>query len=176
MRRALQLEPNSTPVLITSAVSPYFQRNYDLAIERLNPLRDLAEATPVVPILLAAIFTQMGRYPEAVAIADKVIGPSDADSGWLGIRGYVHARAGDRKEALRILADLDERSRHQYVAPTNLALIHAGLGDKDRAFALLDTAVAVRDASLASLKVDPLWDALRPDARFTRLLSRMNFD
>jgi serine/threonine protein kinase/tetratricopeptide (TPR) repeat protein len=176
LRRALQLEPNSTPVLITSAVSPYFQRNYDLAIERLNPLRDLAEATPVVPILLATIFTQMGRYPEAVAIADKVIGPSDADSGWLGIRGYVHARAGDRKEALRILADLDERSRHQYVAPTNLALIHAGLGDKDRAFALLDTAVAVRDASLASLKVDPLWDALRPDARFTRLLSRMNFD
>jgi serine/threonine protein kinase/tetratricopeptide (TPR) repeat protein len=176
LRSALQLEPNSTPVLFASAISPWFQHDYGQAIERLTPLGNLSELTAVVPIALATIYTQMGRYPEAVAAVDKVVGPSDADSGWLGIRGYVHARAGDRKEALRILADLDERSRRQYVAPTNLALIHAGLGDKDRAFALLDTAVAVRDASLTSLKVDPLWDTLRPDARFTKLLGRMNLD
>ncbi|HZR09396.1 MAG TPA: protein kinase, partial [Myxococcales bacterium] len=176
LRRALQLEPGSTPVLIMSATAPYFQRNYNAAIERLSPLRELPEAQPIVPILLATIYAQMGRYPDAVGIVDKVIDRADADSGWLAIRGYVHAKAGDRKEALRIVADLEERSRHQYVAPSNLALVDAALGDKDRAFALLDTAVTVRDAALASLKVDPLWDSIRADPRFTRLLIRTNFE
>jgi serine/threonine-protein kinase len=51
--------------------------------------------------------------------------------------------------------------------------LYGTLGEKDRAFALLDQAYADRDWMLRDVKVSPLWDPLRGDARFTALLQRM---
>ena len=51
--------------------------------------------------------------------------------------------------------------------------IYAMLGDKDRAFALLDRAYAEKDWMLRDVKVSPIWDPLRKDPRFSRLLSQM---
>jgi serine/threonine-protein kinase len=175
LARALQLEPTSMPILIISSSMPYFRRDYDKAIEQLTRLLDVA-ADPFVPLLLAVTYLEKGRAPDALAVVDKTTGPSDDDSGWLALRGYVHARAGDRNEALRVLAELERRAQRQYVAPANLALVHAGLGNANQAFAILDEGCAVRDATLASVKVDPLWDGLRQDPRFPKLLQRMNFE
>ena len=57
-----------------------------------------------------------------------------------------------------------------------LAALYALTGDKDRAFALLDKAYAERDWSLRDLKVSPVWDPLRSDPRFSRLLKRVNLE
>lgn len=57
----------------------------------------------------------------------------------------------------------------------SVALIHAGLGEKDQAFEWLEKAYAVRDQGLANLKVFPTLDPLRSDPRFARILRRMNF-
>ena len=52
-------------------------------------------------------------------------------------------------------------------------MLHAGLGEPDAAFEWLDRALDDRRGWLAYLKVEPLLDPLRSDARFTRLLERM---
>jgi hypothetical protein len=49
------------------------------------------------------------------------------------------------------------------------------LGEKDLAFTWLDKAYKEHDPQLFQVKVDPLWDNLRSDPRFTELLKRMNF-
>ena len=54
--------------------------------------------------------------------------------------------------------------------------VYGRLGDKDRAFALLDTAVAERDLFVRELKVSPMWDSLRTDPRFRQFLKRVNLD
>jgi hypothetical protein len=56
-----------------------------------------------------------------------------------------------------------------------VALIHAGLGEKDQAFEWLERAYEERDKGLLFLRIDPPLDPLRSDPRFQDLLRRMNF-
>jgi TolB-like protein/Tfp pilus assembly protein PilF len=176
LARALQLDPASMPIRIIIAANRYFRRDYDQAIDQLTKLRELAVDQPIVPLLLAATYLHKGRNADAVATVDETVSQNDGNSGWLSIRGYIHARAGDRTEALRVLAELEQRGQREFVARADLALIHSGLGNVDKSFALLNDAHARREPTLASLKVDPLWDSLRSDPRFRRLLSRANFE
>jgi hypothetical protein len=60
--------------------------------------------------------------------------------------------------------------------PGILAALYGRLGDKDRAFALLDTALAEHDLVVRELKVSPMWDSLRTAPRFATLLKRVNLD
>jgi serine/threonine-protein kinase len=173
--RALQLEPTSRPIIIVSALNSYYRRDFDRAIERLNGLLEIGADAPTVHALLSASHMEKGHYAQAVAIIDKAIG-ADGDIGWLGVRGFVHARAGDRAGAMSVLAGLEKRAQREFVPPASLAMIHAGLGDNERAFALLDHAYEVGDGMLMALKVEPLWDSLRPDPRFESLLARLKFE
>ena len=59
--------------------------------------------------------------------------------------------------------------------PYAIALVHAGLGERDAALASLDRAHEARDIHLVFLPVDPRWDAYRSDPRFTALVERCGF-
>jgi hypothetical protein len=74
------------------------------------------------------------------------------------------------------LAELEERSKREYVPPTALALIYTGLGNKDQAFAWLDRAYAERDTWLLHMKSHSAFDTLRSDPRFTPLLKQMHLE
>jgi Flp pilus assembly protein TadD len=84
--------------------------------------------------------------------------------------GYVYAVSGSKAEARKILAELQHLSEHSYVPATDMALIYAGLGEKDKAFARLDKAYEEHSFSLSNLKVEPRFDPLRSDPRFADLL------
>ena len=97
-------------------------------------------------------------------------------SRYAGELGYAYAMSGQRAEALGMLADLERRSEHEYVSPSARALIYMGLRDKELAFVWLDRAYADRDWRLRELKAYPLFDSLRSDPRFTRLLKQMHLE
>jgi len=67
----------------------------------------------------------------------------------------------------------EEQSRSVYVDPANIAANFAIAGDKDSTFAWLEKAASEKSAFLAYLKVDPSFDGVRSDPRFTALLKRM---
>jgi hypothetical protein len=48
-----------------------------------------------------------------------------------------------------------------------------GLGDVDGAFAALDRAAEDRDPAVASVGVDPRFEPLRAEARYTSLAARL---
>ena len=54
-----------------------------------------------------------------------------------------------------------------------LAVIYLALGEKDQAFDWMQKAYDDHSAWLVYLKVDPLFDSVRQDARFTDLLRRI---
>jgi hypothetical protein len=56
-----------------------------------------------------------------------------------------------------------------------MALIHAGLGERERALLWLERAYSARDVHLVYLTVDPKWDSYRADPRFEALLVRCGF-
>jgi hypothetical protein len=66
-------------------------------------------------------------------------------------------------------------SNERYVPPYAMALVCAGLGDREAMFAFLDQAFAARDVHLMYLPVDMKWDAYRTDRRFGDLLVRCGF-
>jgi hypothetical protein len=93
----------------------------------------------------------------------------------MALRGHVLARLGRAAEARDIVKTLEALSRERYVPPYTIALVHAGLGERDAAFASLDRAYEARDVHLVFLPVDPRWDAYRSDPRFRALVERCGF-
>jgi tetratricopeptide (TPR) repeat protein len=87
--------------------------------------------------------------------------------------GNAYARAGRTSEARECIRKI--LKEHADVATYSVALIHAGLGEKDQAFEWLEKAYAERDQGFAFLKVDPALDPLRSDPRFHEILRRMKF-
>jgi len=69
---------------------------------------------------------------------------------------------------------LKESSQHSYVSPYSFAVIYAGLGEKDQAFAWLETAFNERSYFMAVyLPTDARLDSLRADPRFAALKRRV---
>jgi hypothetical protein len=81
------------------------------------------------------------------------------------------AVAGDRHEAVALIARLEATARHTYVPGYHLALAHAGLDNRDRAFEQLARAAEDRDPSLVDLSVEPRFEPLRRDQRYASFLS-----
>ena len=90
--------------------------------------------------------------------------------------GYAYGAAGDRARAMATIEELKKRSVHGYVPPFNLAIVHLGLGDLDRAMYLLEQASADDSQWMMYLKVDRIFDPLRTNPRFIALMKKENFD
>jgi serine/threonine-protein kinase len=64
-------------------------------------------------------------------------------------------------------------SRTRYISPVFSALVSMGMGDKTRAFALLDKAYEERSEWMMVLKTEPEFDPLRGDPRFQALIEKV---
>jgi tetratricopeptide (TPR) repeat protein len=113
-----------------------------------------------------------GHYHIFKFTADHLVGDIPFYSSWLG-RAY--ALAGQRDEAAKILAQLEELSQRMYVSTFHCANVHLGLGDNDQAIVYLEKAFEEHSLWLYYIKADPSMDPLRDDPRFQNLLARMNF-
>jgi hypothetical protein len=59
------------------------------------------------------------------------------------------------------------------MSPYSVALIHAGLGDRDQVLAWLDKAYVERSDNMPYLRLEPMLDGLRSDHRFAALVARV---
>ena len=91
----------------------------------------------------------------------------------MALLGRLYAVSGKRDEALRTLVELKLMAMHRYVADYSLALVYAGLGEKDQAFQLLEKSYRDHTVDMLTLYYDPLIDSLRSDPRFTDLERRV---
>jgi hypothetical protein len=124
--------------------------------------------------LLAHVFQGKGTYDEAILERQRAVELFDGAPFAVAELGGTYAAAGKATDARRILGELHDLSRSQYVSAHAIALIHTGLGELDEAFLWLDRAYSERCSILAWIKVDPRLDPLRSDPRFESLLRRMN--
>lgn len=122
---------------------------------------------------LGSAYAAKGMQREALAEFEQYVQLDRGSPRSIAWRGYAHARLNERREALRDLDQLKALSKQRYVPAVSVAIIYAGLGDKDQAFAWLEKAYAEHVYSLVLLKVSPWWDPLRSDPRYADLLRRM---
>ncbi len=174
-KRALELEPLSSIINFELGAAFYYVHDYDNAIEQFQKTLELDPNFPPVYQVLPAAYEQKGMYSEAIAQFKKAPsqkGGSEWSLSKAGL-GHVYAVTGKKSEARTVLDELTQASEQEYVPATSMALIYAGLGDKDQAFAWLDKAYEQRAFQLQWIKIEPRWDNLRSDPRFQDLLRRI---
>lgn len=89
--------------------------------------------------------------------------------------GCAYAAEGDSYQARKIAADLEVRSRNQYVSPEALARLYLSLGANAVAMAKLETAYRMHVDTLNNIYAEPCYDKLRSDHQFEALLRQMHF-
>src|SRR5260370_32031082 len=73
------------------------------------------------------------------------------------------------------LRKITEQRARLKLYPYFVATFFAELGEKDKAFAMLNEALETKDQHINQLKVDPFMDPLRDDPRFQEVLKRAGF-
>ena len=172
-KRAQELDPLSLNINTIVARRFYDARQYDQAIEQCQKTLEMDPNFAQAHFTLGQAYEQKARYEEAIAALKKATTLSPGNPFNVSALGHVYAVSGQKSEAMKILDQLKELSRRRYISPHEIAIIYAGLGEKDQAFAWLEKAYADRSWRLPFLKVEPRFDSLRSDPRFTDLVRRV---
>ncbi|MGA7245344.1 MAG: tetratricopeptide repeat protein, partial [Terracidiphilus sp.] len=125
---------------------------------------------------LGAGYEGSGDPQAAIPEYRRAVELSGGDEDPTASLAHAYAITGRRAESTRILRELERKSKTEYVSSYLLATIYAGLGDKERAFSLLEKAYEERSLDLGwAFKSDLRLDNLRSDTRYRSLVRRMAF-
>ena len=175
MRRTRELEPFEPMSSALSSQVAFQTRDYPAAVEHARRAVLLDSAFWIGSMQLAQASEQLGETDLALTALTDAARFSGGNSKASSLRGYILAKAGRAAEARAVLRQMEGDARTRYVPPFAMALVHAGLGERDAVFEWLDKAYAARDVHLIFLPVDPKWDAYRSDPRFVDLLAQCGF-
>lgn len=171
LRRVQQLDPLSPTAGAFIASSYLMARRNDEAEREARKALELDSNDPLSRVLLAMAYSAKGAHAEAIAELEKV--KSTVPTSMLaGLLGLEYAWSYRRDDAQRMLAELNQMARRQYVSPFDVALVYVGLGDKDQAFVWLEKAREDQSEWIGTIKWDARLDSLRADPRFEDLLKR----
>lgn len=173
VQRAKEL--NLVSLIINLNLGEIFRlaRQEDQAIEQYKRTLELDPNFAEAHADLGKAYEQKLMYAEAIAEFEKAITLSTENPLMMAALGHAYAVSGQAEAAKKILDDLHKISKQRYVSSYEIAVIHAGLGDKDKTLESLERAYEERASYLIFLNVDPRLDRLRPDPRFQYLLRRM---
>ena len=88
---------------------------------------------------------------------------------------HAFARSGNRRTAEKVLSDLLAASTNDYVSSYDIAVVYAGLDDRQRTFEWLNRACDEHSGFLLFANSDPRFRPLRAERSFHDLLRRMRF-
>jgi TolB-like protein/Tfp pilus assembly protein PilF/predicted Ser/Thr protein kinase len=167
---AQALNPLSSAVNAQAGTILFYARLYEQAEAEVKKAVATDPLYPGHHLNAALIQAQMGNFEQAAGSLEEgeELG---ADPMEVKLRmAYLHARQGRRQEAGRLLTEAFNAPKQFYVSQVSVALVYAGLNEKDQAIASLENAYAERDGSLIFMGVHPFLDPVRGDSRFVSLL------
>jgi len=173
IRRAQALDPLSQQIGTEVGRALYALRRNDEAVTQLQQVLRADPAFAGAHVTLGRVYVEQGRMAEAIGEFQRAVelrGRNALDVAYLAA---AYAVAGKRSEAQRLLVELERRSRREQVPPTVLAIVHIALGEDERAFDLLDRAIAEHDGWFAEFIFHPTFDPLRSHPRYTVLLQAL---
>ena len=88
---------------------------------------------------------------------------------------HAYGSAGNKSAADKVLVQILDIARKQYVSPYYLAIAYEGAGRNEEALGHLEKAFEDHSNGMVFLKVEPQLDALRSSPRFMDLQRKMNF-
>jgi DNA-binding winged helix-turn-helix (wHTH) protein/TolA-binding protein len=175
IRLACQRDPLSVPINSDLGFQYYYTGQYEEALKQLKFVLELEEDFPPAHLWLGRTYHDLGRFEDALAEFCRV---DISHPQWpvsMAARGFVAGAAGRHDEAREILGEFERLGNKTYVTPYAIALVHAGLGNNEKALTWLKKAFQEKSHWLVWLRLDPRWNGIRHDARFAELVKCMRF-
>ena len=173
IRRAQELDPLSVSIATDVGEILCWAGRYDEAIPQLRLALEMEPNFAVAHNVLGIVLLKQNQVADAITELERAFRLDDSPR-MLATLGYAYGVAGRRADAQALAVRLRALSKERYISPFQLALIHAGLGEDDRAFALLASCYDERSDNMAILRVYPLLERLRSDPRFGALMARVD--
>jgi TolB-like protein/Flp pilus assembly protein TadD len=173
-RQAEFLDPFSVVAIQEVGWALYYGRRFDEAIDQFHKAVELEPGWDQLYFGLGQTLVQQQRHEEAVAALRTAarMGPGNAFTEAALV--YALGRAGRRSEAEHAFEQLTEK--YAYVPYWFYSIVSIGLNDRLRALDALDNAFHDHEPCLVSLKVDPVFDPLRQEDRFSDMLRRIGLE
>jgi len=171
---AKQLDPLALWLNAQVGFVYFLNRQYEEAAAQLARTLELDDCFALAHTFLAAVDSQQGNLEQALTALQRAQTQGGDSSRVLGWLVYVNAHLGHAKTAAELLEELEEAARSRYVCPLDLARAHLGIGNSDLTLMHLEKAADRRCGRLVSAIVDPSYDPVRSEPRFTALRSLMH--
>ena len=176
MLKARSLDPFSMIIHTSVGDAYYYAREYEksvvyyrMAIE-LDPRFDGAHTDLARSLEALGHFDEArAQYEEGRRLSGGVAGPS------FGL-AHLEISRGNKEEGRRMLEELVGARATRVVSAWGIAALYARLEDRDEAFRWLDLAVEEQATGLIFLRVHPRLDAIREDARYRALITRLGLE
>jgi DNA-binding winged helix-turn-helix (wHTH) protein/tetratricopeptide (TPR) repeat protein len=174
IRRARELDPLYVMHQSLSSQIAFAARDYPAAVQFARQAIVVDPDFWIGQLHLAQVLVEQDEMDLALAALNNS-GKLGVNSKVIALRGYVFGKLGRSEEAQNVLQTLLAIARERYVPPYAMAMVHAGLGQFELALQWLERCYDARDVHLIFLTMDPKWDALRSEPRFSNLLRRCGF-
>ena len=173
MDLAQRLDPLSVPIHTDQAYMLYYNSQTGAALKAVGMALEMDPKFPIGHFWLGRIYTSQGKFAEAEEEFQK-IGDLRAWTPAMAAIGFLYGQWGKPEKAQAILDEFAALAREgKYASSYGVAVVYAGLKDKERILALLDQAYVERSHWLVWLNNDPRWDAFRSEPRFRELVRKV---
>ena len=151
------------------------RREFDSALSVYQELTDLDPTFYKAYSSQGRLLSLMERYDEAIAMLRRALELGGPVPSILSALGQTLALAGRKAEARKYLEKLESMRKTQWVPNSCFAILHLGLGDHATSLGYFEAACEGHELAVTSLKVHPMYDSLRSQPRFQRVLQRVGF-
>ncbi len=178
IKRAQELDPLSPPIITGIGANFYLARNYNRAIEQCKRALEVNPNFAWAHSVLGDAYIQQSLYEEAISEKQLALDLSGGSPEYLAELAYAYGFSGKKEEAQKILLELQERKKEEYVPVCEVVFTYISIGEREEALKALELAVERMELSweLLNIKVDPLFDSLRSESRFVDLLMKLGLE
>lgn len=174
LTQAERLDPISFVIQVHIGWVHFYSGQYDQAIERYQKVLEMDPNYAWAHMHLGQAYEQKKMYPESIAELRRALSLSSNAHRYVARLGRLYAVSGQIEEARKLLDELLATQKKRYVSPYSIALVYAGLNEKDRALDWLRIGMEQRAGRMVRLQVDPRFNNLRAEPQFKEILQRIN--
>lgn len=169
-RRAMDLDPLSAQAGTTLGISYYYAGRDVDAIAQFNKTLQMRPEFSPAHWGLARCYRRRGDSTRQLEELRQAVELSGKSAYMRAHLAYGLAKAGYRDRARATQQELEAEGKERYASPYHLALVAAGLADRDVVVSWLERAYADRSGWMVFLPVEPEFDGMRQQPEVQRLL------
>jgi TolB-like protein len=170
---AQSLDPVSSIIARDVAVTHYYRRDFDAALEQCDHTIELNPHFAPAYLTLGMIQEQRKDFDESAAAFRRAVDLAPNSVRMQSALARTLALSGKRDRAIDELKSLAELASTRYVSPAEFMTLSFAAGDNEAGYRWLTKAGDDRCFDLLALRVDPRFDGLRDDRRYVAVAGRI---